>query len=115
MLPQSHLAVVARNVTWEGPGDFATEPFECGWAREAMVFVRALKPPAWREGPVVARVQVGPDGLRWADHGTTVALPATAEEMTVAPVTQFGGWLRLAASLPAGTAVTLLVSIHLKA
>ena len=115
MLPQSHLAVVARNLTWEGPGAFATEPFECGWAREALVFVRLLKPPAWRDGPRRFAVEVSPDGLRWAAHGATVPMPATEAAMTCAPVTQFGGWLRLSGLLAEGESLTVLVSIHLKA
>jgi hypothetical protein len=115
MLPQSHLAVVTRNLTWQGPGEVATEPHECGWAREALVFVRALKPPRWPSGPRRLAVQVSPDGLHWADHGTTVALPDAEDGMTCLPVERFGGWLRLAGRLAEGEAITVLVSIHLKA
>jgi hypothetical protein len=115
MLPQSHLAVVARNVTWDGPALVATEPFECGWAREALVFVRLLKPPTWQGGPRHFEMQVGPDGLRWAAHGATVPMPADEAEMTCASLTRFGGWLRLAGQLAEGERLTALVSIHLKA
>ncbi|WP_137177399.1 hypothetical protein [Roseomonas sp. AR75] len=115
MLPNSHLAIVTRNITWEGPGDFATEPHECGWAREAMVFIRALKPPRFPQGAPKLAVQVGPDGMHWAPHGSEIALPASTEDMTALPLAQFGGWLRLAGTLRAGESITLLVSIHLKA
>lgn len=114
MLPQSHLLVLTRNETWTGPGPVATEPSEVGWAREAMVFVRALKPPRLPRGGVL-RVQVGPDGIHWADHGATVALPLAEGAMTMAPLERFGGWIRLAGELAEGEAVTLLVSVHLKA
>jgi hypothetical protein len=114
MLPQSHLLVLTRNETWAGPGAFATEPSEVGWAREAMVFVRALKPPALPRGGML-RLQVSPDGMHWADHGAAVALPAAEGAMTMAAIERFGGWIRLAGELAAGDRITLLVSIHLKA
>lgn len=114
MLPQSHLLVLARNETWTGPGEVATEPSEVGWAREAMVFVRALKPPVLPRGGTL-RVEVGPDGIHWADHGARVALPLAEGAMTMAQLDRFGGWLRLAGELAAGESITLLVSIHLKA
>ena len=43
MLPENLTAVVARNESWTGAS--ATEPYEAGWAKEAIVFVRALKEP----------------------------------------------------------------------
>ena len=43
MLPHNATAVVARNETWTGKS--ASEPYECGWAREAIVFLRALDAP----------------------------------------------------------------------
>ena len=115
MLPASHLAVVTRNVSWTGPGHVATEPHECGWAREAMIFVRALKLPTWPGGPRKLSVEIGPDGLHWAEHGTTVDLPAMEGAMTCVAVERFGGWLRLAGTLEEGESITVLVSIHLKA
>jgi hypothetical protein len=114
MLPASHLAVVTRNETWE-TGPVATEPYECGWAREALVFIRALKPPALRGGIPRLRVEVSPDGMHWTPEGTTIALPGSLGEQTFARVTQFGGWLRLAGEVPAGGRITVLVSLHLKA
>ena len=115
MLPASHLAVVTRNITWTGPTQVATEPHECGWAREAMIFVRALKAPNWPDGPRRLSVEVSPDGLRWAPHGTTLDMPATEDAMTFASVERFGGWLRLSGRLAEGESITVLVSIHLKA
>jgi len=112
MLAGSALAVVARNETWSGTA--ATEPHECGWAREAVVFVRALKPPVGLPPGAAARVEISPDGMHWVAEGTTVALPMREGEMRFARVAQFGGWLRLAAELPDGAAITVLVSIHLK-
>ena len=67
MLPESQAAVVARNETWTGQA--ATEPYEAGWAREAIVFVRALK-AAGAAGR--AHVELSPDGMNWAAEGTHV-------------------------------------------
>ncbi|UFN50964.1 hypothetical protein LPC08_10280 [Roseomonas sp. OT10] len=111
MLATSAAAVVCRNETWTGFQ--ATEPYECGWAREAVVFVRALAPPSLPAG-TTARVQLSPDGMRWADEGTTLVLPPDTETLAFARVAHFGGWLRLAADLPEGAEITLLVSLHLK-
>jgi len=111
MLCRSHLAVVARNVRWQGA--CASEPYECGWAREAMIFVRALDQPALAAG-AEARVQVSPDGVFWADEGTRIALPGARDATTFCRVKRFGGWLRLATELAAGETITVLVAIHLK-
>ena len=110
MLPESTLAIVARNERWEGAA--ATEPYECGWAREAVFFVRALE-ASGHAG--TARVQTAPDGMHWVDEGTTLSLPAEQGASTMAKVAHFGGFLRLAADLPPGAALTVIVSLHLKA
>jgi len=95
MLPHNVTAVVARNEDWRGSA--ATEPYECGWAREAVVFVRALKVAGMPLG-VAARVQVSPDGMQ-----------------SFVRVAHFGGWLRLTADLPDGATISVLVTLHLKA
>jgi hypothetical protein len=40
MIRQAYLSVVARNASWSG--DWSCEPCECGWASEAIFFVRVL-------------------------------------------------------------------------
>lgn len=112
MLPENTLAIVARNEHWEGRA--ATEPYECGWAREAVFFVRAL---AAQNIPdfTSAHVQVSPDGMRWVDEGTSLLLPVHADEMDFCKVSHFGGWLRLAVELPDRASMTVVVSLHLKA
>jgi hypothetical protein len=110
MVPESQAAVVARNETWTGQA--ATEPYEAGWAREAIVFVRALK-SAGIAGR--AHVELSPDGMNWVAEGTTFALPHDANKVTYARLTQFGNWLRIRAELPEGSSVTVVVTIHVKA
>jgi hypothetical protein len=111
MLPESHSAVVARNEVWAGPS--ATEPYEVGWAREAVVFVRALAVAG--SGSATARVQLSPDGMRWVDEGTSFPLPTTPGAIGFARVAHFGLWLRVACDLPEGLEVTVLVNWALKA
>jgi hypothetical protein len=110
MLPESSAAVVARNETWTGQA--ATEPYEAGWAREAVVFVRALK-SAGAAGR--AHVELSPDRMNWVSEGTTFALPSDSNKVTYARVAQFGNWLRIRAELPEGSSVTVVVTIHVKA
>lgn len=111
MLPENLTAVVARNETWTGTS--ATEPYEGGWAKEAIVFVRALKEPI---GPLPrARMQISADGMHWCDEGSEFDLPATKDAVTFQRIRHFGNFLRVAATLPAGSQLTVLVTLHLKA
>ena len=110
MLLESQAAVVARNETWTGQA--ATEPYEAGWAREAVFFVRALKASG---AAGRAHVELSPDGMNWVAEGTTFALPDDTNKVTFARVTQFGTWLRIRAELPQGSSITVIVTIHVKA
>ena len=112
MLPESTLAILARNERWQGAA--ATEPYEAGWARQAVLFVRALA-ASNMHGPVLGRVQISPDGMHWVNEGATVPMPEQEGQTTAVKVTHFGGWLRLAADLPPGATLTVIVSLHLKA
>lgn len=88
MVRRSYNAIVERNVEWSG--SFETEPYEVGWAGEAIFFIRSLEGAGRGE----ARVQITPDGIRWCEEGTTVQLPAEGE-VTFCRVAHFGNWLRL--------------------
>ncbi len=111
MLPENITVVVGRNERWSGKA--ATEPYEAGWAREAVIFVRALKEP--KGAPPMARVEISPDGMRWVAEGTQVPMPLRKDEMAVLRVKHFGNWLRIAADYSTGAECTVLVTIHLKA
>lgn len=110
MLRSSTTALVARAELWRGAS--ATEPYEAGWASEAVVFIRALKAPTG-DMPL-ARVEVSPDGMRWLAEGATVRLPDAADGMVIVRVAHFGNWLRVAADLPDGAEATVQVTMHLK-
>ncbi|WP_342364242.1 hypothetical protein [Terrarubrum flagellatum] len=111
MINESQTAVISRNDAWTGSS--ATEPYEAGWAKEAVIFVRALKDA--KGSPGEARVEISPDGMRWIAEGSTMRLPVKTDEIAVARVKHFGNWLRVAADLPEGAALTILVTLHLKA
>ena len=111
MLPISITAVVARNETWQNLS--FTEPYECGWAKEAIVYVRALSQPIKVED-IQAHIEYSPDGINWIDSGLKFQLPRRANEISFIPVTHFGNWLRVSADLPNGSSICVLVSIHLK-
>jgi hypothetical protein len=111
MLPENITAVVARNVQWTGHA--ATEPYEAGWAREAVIFIRALKEPYGAQ-PIV-RVEISPDGMHWLAEGISAAMPTERDGVTALRVTHFGNWLRVAADFEDNAEVTVLVTIHLKA
>jgi hypothetical protein len=111
MLAHSTTAIVARNDLWRGEG--ASEPYECGWAREAIVWVRAMDLSGDLRG-VHARIQISPDGLRWFDEGTALALPTAVDGIGFARVREFGNWLRVAVELPKGVSIKVLVTITAK-
>jgi hypothetical protein len=76
-----------------------TEPYEAGWATEAMFFVRiheASEPLAMK-----ASAQISVDGLSWVDEGAVERQFATGMD-TIVRVRHFGGWLRLALEVAPG-------------
>ena len=72
-MTQSHTAAIELGTTWEG--EFASEPYESAWAREAIFFIRLIDGEA--PAGAAARVQIAPDGIHWTDEGTEIALPRT--------------------------------------
>lgn len=107
---ESQTFVLERNVDWAG--EFATEPWEAGWATEAIFFVRVLS----SEGDIglsTASVQLSPDGMHWCDEGTTMMLPSEAG-VVCCRVRHFGGWLRLAGSVAAGARLRVIAYLALK-
>jgi hypothetical protein len=111
MLPENITAIVARNERWSR--EAASEPYEAGWAREAVFFVRALKEPVG--SAPMARVEISPDGMRWLPEGTEFRMPDRRDGMAMARLTHFGNWLRIAARFDDGAECSVLVTLHLKA
>ena len=111
MLPENITAVVTRNERWTG--DAASEPYEAGWAREAVFFIRALKQPVGASPK--AWVEMSPDGMHWVREGSEFQMPGQKDAIAVARLTCFGNWLRVATQFAPGAQSTVLVTIHLKA
>ena len=105
---RSYTAVVERGEPLAG--EWATEPYEVGWATEALFFVRLLDaPPTAR---LLARVQLSPDGMHWVDEGTT--LPELRDGLAFARVREFGNWLRLAGTVSGADELRALIYLTLK-
>jgi hypothetical protein len=106
---QSQTAVLEKNTTLQG--DFATEPFEVAWAREARWFFQILD--AVGDSTVTLTTQISPDGLTWIDlpgsdhtiHGATQVSWAVSE---------FGHWLRVQGRVSDGGAVKVRIYLALK-
>jgi hypothetical protein len=109
MLRENTTIVVARNERWRG--NVATEPVECGWASEAIFFVRTLADAGCG---ATAHVEISPDGMHWVSADVAGRLPSEPGEVTAMRVTHFGNWLRLAATIPEGQEFVSLVTLHLK-
>ena len=104
---ESTTAVVVRG---ERIGqDFASEPYEAGWASEAIVFLTGMD--SGKGGTV--SVQISPDGMRWADEGTVIEIPADGE-VSFGKVAHYGNWLRIKADVPAGVERRMMATFHFK-
>lgn len=69
---------------------FATHPYECGWADEAIFFIMVEV----INGKMDARVQLSLDGVHWVDEGTKFQT-LSSEGLYFVKVREFGGYLRL--------------------
>ena len=73
--------------------DFNTEPYECGWASEAIFFIRIHE----MDGAKVTLksiVQISVDGIEWIDEGSYFPTLNKHGDYFI-KVNHFGGWLRL--------------------
>lgn len=110
MLRRSFTAVLEKGSTFSG--DFYTEPYEAGWAREARWFVRILRAD---DGVGLVLVpQLSPDGSIWCDAGNE-SMQLDGVGLDSLPMQNFGSWLRLDARLIGGPgSVTVIIYLALK-
>jgi len=104
----TYTSVLARRVRIDG--DFATLPYEAGWASEAVFFVQA----EGEHPDLTLAAEVSPDGITWVPRGVPAVLPS-AEGIAEVPLANFGNWLRLTvtgATTEAGA--RLLIHVNLK-
>ncbi len=92
--------------------EHTTEPYETGWADEALVFVK-VRAGLLDQSTLRAQVQVSPDGIDWADL-PDVAAVLNGRSMAAVPVRGFGGWLRVALSADQDQPVVVSVYLALK-
>jgi hypothetical protein len=80
---------------------FATEPFECGWASEAIFFVR-IEEIAGTDTAVTLYADISVDGVHWTAEGATLGPLARTGDYFFR-VRHFGGFIRMRGEV-AGTA-----------
>ncbi|WP_066588307.1 DUF6385 domain-containing protein [Cellulomonas timonensis] len=83
----TNTSVIARRVKISD--DYATLPYEAGWASEAVTFIQA-------EGDhpdLAIAVEVSPDGINWVRR--TGATLSASQQIVDLPLAQFGNWLRV--------------------
>src|SRR5690606_29212003 len=71
----------------------ATEPYEAGWAEEAILFfhIQNLQPGSQAS----ATIYISVDGINWIQEGTQ-SETVTQDGHYFVRVSHFGGWLRAA-------------------
>jgi hypothetical protein len=91
MPAQTFTAVLERNRIFTQ--DFETEPYEVGWATEAIFFIKILEVKG-NCPKLEVKVQLSPEGLTWVDDDSD-PLVISADGLYFIKVREFGNWLRL--------------------
>ena len=94
-------------------GRFVTEPYEAGWADEALglIYIRETAGPAPK---LVVQAQISADGARWLDHRTP-PLVIDGPGAHYVSLERFGNWLRLTGEVsggPAGDAPAFVLDFY---
>jgi hypothetical protein len=107
-MQKTYTSVLARRIRIEG--DFATLPYEAGWASEAVFFIQT----EGQHPKLQIAVEVSPDGVNWIRRGDPVDM-GDDEAIAEIPVMTFGNWLRLTVygSTPT-TDSRILIHVNLK-
>ncbi len=84
----SHISVLARRVRIDA--DFATLPYEAGWASEAIFFTQV----EGEHPELVIAAEISPDGIHWIQRGETQVVSET-NALSANSLTVFGNWIRL--------------------
>ncbi len=83
--------VVLERMNWFA-GPFQTEPYECGWASEAIFVIRVHEIQAAMT--LRSSVQLSVDGIEWMDDDLSFPKIDRTGSFFLR-VRHFGGWLRL--------------------
>lgn len=84
----THTSVLARRVWIDS--DFATLPYEAGWASEAILFTQV----EGEHPELTIRTEISPDGINWIARGEPRVL-VEGGVMAESALTVFGNWVRL--------------------
>ncbi|MEO7235110.1 MAG: DUF6385 domain-containing protein [Lapillicoccus sp.] len=104
----TYTSVLARRVRIDG--DFATLPYEAGWANEAVFFIQT----EGEHPELEIAVEISPDGIHWLRRGRPVAI-GVEDAIAEIPVTTFGNWLRVTVhGSTSETASRVLIHVNLK-
>jgi hypothetical protein len=76
---------------------FATEPFECARASEALFFIR-IEEISGEGAALTAIAQISVDGIHWIDEGSSLG-PLSNHGDYFLRLKHFGGFLRLRCSV----------------
>ena len=89
-MTSSQTAVVEQDAWLDGP--ITTEPFEAGWASEAIWFIVVLDTSGaeW-----IASPEISPDGSNWVTTPLSASLRFATVGVHALPLEHFGVWLRL--------------------
>jgi hypothetical protein len=83
---------------WVGPETCSLEPYEAGWAVEAMAFLY-IHPPATMGTTLCLELETSADGIRWVQAASFVDVPASGGHRF--RFDGFGNWLRATLSASA--------------
>lgn len=104
----SQTAVLEKNTKLSG--EFATEPFEAAWSREARWFFQIVDGDG---SDIEVCTQISPDGLTWIDL-EDAPRRLGADELTSWSVRDYGAWLRIRGTIPEGRSITARIYLALK-
>ena len=82
-------------------GTFETEPYEAGWAVEALALVY-VRETSGSSAQLALRPQISADGVRWIDFPIAFPPMMKAGGYSLA-LSHFGNWLRLAGTVTGGS------------
>ena len=91
-LPACHTAAMMLR-GWIGLARTEIEPYEAGWAREAVAFV-CIHEAKDQSARLFVELETSPDGIRWGTLLPVQELPASGVHRIRAE--GFGNWLRAA-------------------
>ena len=106
---QTYTAVIERAEPMAGT--LTSEPYETGWADEALVFVK-VRTGLPDDAKVTVKAQISPDGIDWVDHHAGAEATIRGAGLAHLPVREFGNWLRVVGTASDSDAL-VRVSVYL--